>query len=332
MPSPSLPTLLSTALVARADLLDAKHQSALRLFNGFTEGWPDLSVDVYAGTALIHNYADRPLEGAPAVRAAQEMIRERLPWVHTIVVKVRHGADEDRRGRTVTGSAPDRKVREHGVWYAVDLSMHRDTGLFLDTRNLREWAIGNLKGRDVLNTFAYTGSLGVAAMAGGARRVVHLDLDRDFLNVAKTSYTLNGFPIDKPNFMVGDFFPLIQRLKRADETFDCIFLDPPFFTTTAKGTVDLAQDSARLVNKLRPLVRDGGWLVAVNNALFLSGREYLQTLETLCADGHLSIEALIPVAEDFTGYPGTQAGGPPVDPSPFNHATKIVVLKVTHAE
>jgi 23S rRNA (cytosine1962-C5)-methyltransferase len=197
LPSKNLNQLLANALTARADLLDAKHQSAVRLFNGFTEGWPDLAVDLYAGTALIHNYANRPLEGAPAVRLAQDMLREHFPWVHTLIVKVRHGSDEDRRGQMVFGSTPDRKVREHGVWYAVDLLMHRDTGLYLDTRILRQWTIKNLKGKLVLNTFAYTGSLGVAAMAGAAQRVIHLDLDRDFLNVAKTSYTMNGFPSEK---------------------------------------------------------------------------------------------------------------------------------------
>ena len=55
-------------------------------------------------------------------------------------------------------------------------------------------AQGHLAGKTVLNTFAYTGSLGVAARAGGAARVVHLDLSRAFLNVAKDSYARNGFP------------------------------------------------------------------------------------------------------------------------------------------
>jgi 23S rRNA (cytosine1962-C5)-methyltransferase len=182
----------------------------------------------------------------------------------------------------------------------------------------------------VLNTFAYTGSLGVAAMAGGASRVVHIDLDRAFLNLAKTSYTLNGFPIDKKDFQTGDFWPQVSRIKRLGESFGCALLDPPFFSTTGKGKVDLAQNSARLINKVRPLVDDGGWLVAVNNALFVSGAEYMQTLEALCADGHLQLERQIPVPQDFTGFPQTQAGGPPVDPAPFNHATKIAVLKVRH--
>jgi 23S rRNA (cytosine1962-C5)-methyltransferase len=79
--------------------------------------------------------------------------------------------------------------------------LNADSSLYLDTRLLRAWASEHLGGKRVLNTFAYTGSLGVAAQAGGAARVVQLDLNRRFLNLAKDSYTLNGFPIHKSDFM-----------------------------------------------------------------------------------------------------------------------------------
>jgi 23S rRNA (cytosine1962-C5)-methyltransferase len=226
------------------------------------------------------------------------------------------------------GTKPERRVREHGVWYALDLLMQRDASFYLDTRNLRAWAIAHLAGMSVLNTFAYTGSLGVAAMAGGAARVVQTDLKREYLNVAKTSYTLNGFPIVKADFLAGDFWTQISQMKRAGARFDCVFVDPPFFAATGKGTVDLVAQSHRVINKVRPLINDGGLLVAINNALFVSGAEYLHTLETLCADGYLAIEELIPVPPDCTGYPETRVRPPLVDPAPFNHSTKIAVLRV----
>jgi 23S rRNA (cytosine1962-C5)-methyltransferase len=326
---PELRDFLEGALAARNGLFDDRHQTGFRLFNGFTEGHPALVIDLYARTALIHNYADSPAAGQPAVQAAQEFLQTQLPWLQCIIVKTRNGrTPQEKQGKIVHGETPDRRVLEHGVWYALELLMQRDATFYLDTRNLRKWAIENLKSRTVLNAFAYTGSLGVAAQAGGAARVVHLDLNRAFLNVAKTSYTLNGFPIDKKDFQSADFWPQVNHLKRTGQTFDCIFLDPPFFAATAKGTVDLQNHSARLINKVRPLINDGGVLVAINNALFQSGRDYLQTLEALCADGYLQIETLIPIPEDFTGYPQTRAGSLPVDPAPFNHATKIAVLRV----
>jgi hypothetical protein len=52
----------------------------------------------------------------------------------------------------------------------------------------------------------------------------------------------------------------------------------------------------------------------------------MQTLADLCQDGYLSIWELIPVPQDFIGY--DQIRGPFIDPSPFNHSTKVAILDV----
>jgi len=310
-------------------LFDDQHRSALRIFNGFVEGCPDLVVDIYARTAVLFNYSERPEESLPMIRMAQTFLQDHFPWLIAGIMKTRNSPTlEERRGKFLFGKTPDRKVQEHGVWYAMDLCMNQDASLYLDTRNLRQWLIQHMSGKTVLNTFAYTGSLGVAACAGGAERVVQLDLNRSFLNLAKTSYTLNGFSIRKTDFIAGDFWAEVKRFKRAEQHFDCVVMDPPFYSATSKGSLDLNTDSARLINKLRPLVNDGGWLVAVNNALYVSGKKYLETLEELCADGYLKIAELIPVPEDFCGYAQAQNEVQLPDPAPFNHSTKIAVLEV----
>ncbi len=326
-PNENLPRLLDRAIAARTSLFDERHQAAFRLFNGFAEGWPTLVIDLYGATAVLYNHANPPEQGLPQIATAQALLQERFPWIHTIILKVRHTSSiPEQQGVLLAGSAPDRFIRERGVRYAVDLTINRDASLYLDTRNLRQWAIQQLSGKTVLNTFAYTGSLGVAAMAGGAARVVQLDLNRRFLNVAKTSYTLNGFPINKADFQTGDFWPVINRMKRAGERFDCVFVDPPIFAATAGGVVDLARNYTKVINKVRPLINDGGTLVAINNALFLSGREYMAMLEAICADGYVRIGELIPVPDDCTGRSHVSKAGQITDPTPFNHSTKIAVL------
>ena len=321
--------LLEKALTSRAHLFDTNHESAFRLFNGFTEGCADLVIDVYASTAVIHNYADDPEQGVALVQEAQNFLTTSLNWLRAGIVKTRNGKTQaEKCGKLLFGTEIDRKIKEHGVWYAIDLTLNRDASLYLDTRNLRKWIIENLKDKTVLNTFAYTGSFGVAALKGGASRVVQIDLNREFLDLAKSSYSLNGFPIQKGNLIARDFFEQVSNMKRLNNFFDCVIIDPPFFSTTAKGKVDQEKESARLINKVRPLINDGGYLVAINNALFASGKDYMQTLETLCKDGYLKIKELIPAPEDFTGYPETRAGSPITDPSPFNHSTKIAVLEV----
>ena len=312
---------------SRLALFGSPHESAFRLFNGFVEGCPDLVIDVYATTVVLQNYANNPDEGMLFVQEAKEILQNRLNWLHAGIVKTRNStSQEEKRGQLLFGASVDKKISEHGVWYALNLTLNRDASFYLDTRDLRKWLTENMQVKSVLNTFAYTGSFGVAALAGGASRVVQVDHNRQFLDLAKESYTLNGFSINRNDFLAQDFFPAVSRFKHSKQFFDCAILDPPFFSSSSKGKVDQVHESARLINKLRPLINDGGYLVAMNNALYVSGGEYIQTLETLCKDGYMKIKELIPVPDDFVGY--HRIGKPITDPAPFNHSTKIAILDV----
>ena len=329
----SFQSALAAALTARAALFDPRHETAFRLFNGFYEGWPALTADLYAKTLVLHNYADPPAESTALVDSAAEFYLDKLPWLQAVLVKSRHGETDDaKRGVLLSGETPDRFILENGVWYRIDLRLNQDSSFYLDTRHLREWLKANSAGKSVLNTFAYTGSLGIAARAGGAARVVQSDLSRQFLNIGKDSYVRNGFPVQTKDFVASDFWPHVSHLKRENTRFDCIVLDPPLFSRTRHGIVDLAGANARLINKVRPLVADGGTLITINNALYVSGAAYLQMLETLCADGgYLSVETLIPVPQDSLGYAGASSALP-ADPAPFSHPTKIAVLRVRRKE
>jgi 23S rRNA (cytosine1962-C5)-methyltransferase len=309
--------------------MDPAHETAFRLFNGFTEGCPDIVIDVYGDTAVLHNHADPPEKGSALVDVAMQSLRGALPWLRAALLKTRSGDSmQERRGRLLFGELPTQKIIEHDVWYALDLTLNQDASFYLDTRNLRRWALDHLAGKTVLNAFAYTGSLGVAALAGGATRVVQLDRNRRFLDLAKTSYRLNRLPVEEGDFLRGDFFRETAEFRRNRDRFDCVFIDPPFFASSSTGVIDQGNAGARLINKVRPLVADGGYLVAINNALYVSGSTYMRTLSRLCEEEYLRIVGLIPVPDDFTGYPGTRVGGYVTDPAPFNHPTKIAVLGI----
>ena len=251
MSTETLDQLLTQALAARTDLLDAEHVGALRLFNGFLEGCPDIVIDLYAQTAVIHNYADPPVRAQPLIPIAQAFIQRALPWVTAILLKTRNAtAPTGRQGRLLAGTTLAQKIREHGVGYALDLRLNQDASLYLDTRNLRRWALDNLGGKTVLNTFAYTGSLGVAAHAGGATRVVQMDLSQPFLELAKASMALNGWPVNQADFQASDFWSRIGHFKKASQRFDCVFVDPPLFAQTQHGRVDLMAHPERVINKV----------------------------------------------------------------------------------
>ncbi len=325
------PDLLLSALEKRQTWLTPPYERAFRLFNGYTEGLPGLRIEIFARTAVIFNLARPPERLSEPIRQAVNALPQHIPWLESILIKTRHAVDEEaRRGERVWGTHLATRIRENGVRYALDLRLNQDASFYLDTRPLRAWLKANAAGRSILNTFAYTGSLGVSALAGGASRVLQSDLNRRFLNLAKQSCTLNGLPVHKPDYLAGDFFAVTARLRRAKARFDVVILDPPFFSHTRHGRVDLQKNARALLNKVRPLVAPGGWLVAVNNALYLSGTSFMEILEDICAQGVLCLDRIIPIPEDCTGEPYAPTGGAPYpeDPSPFNHPTKIALLKM----
>jgi len=319
--------LLTAAFARRQPSNNSEHTEAVRIFNGFTEGDADFVLEIYGTTLVIHNYAKNPTEALPRIELELPFLREQFSWIDSILLKTRQTENHaDQCGTLLYGETLAHKIMEDGVWYALDLQVNSDVSFYLDTRHLREWLKANMKGRRVFNTFAYTSSLGVAAQAGGASRVFHSDRQRKYLEIAKKSYELNNFSVNPLNFGTNDFFKQVGHFKSAQALFDCLIVDPPFFSVTDKGRVDMINDNLRLLNKVRPLIANGGFLVAINNALYVSGEEFERTLATLCADGYLEIETRIPVPTDCVGINNATAW--PSDPTPYNHPTKIAILKV----
>lgn len=316
-----------------AALFTEPHTSALRVFNGFTEGDPSLSVELFARCAVLYDHSASPDgDGAKARSVADELTR-RWPWLDCVLWKRRNAEEPSvRNGFLLRGERAKLPsfIEESSVKYAVDLMLNRDASLYVDAASLRAWLRASCEGRSVLNAFAYTGSLGVAARAGGASRVVQVDRSAKFLALAKKSFALNGWAEpSRSDVIVDDFFRVVGRLKAQSLLFDVVVVDPPFFSHSTSGTVDLESDPLRMLDKAQPLVAHGGQVVLVNNALYLSGERWMEAIRSRCAKGYLSVREVIDVDERSRGraMDGSTSAWP-ADPAPFAHPTKIVVLDV----
>lgn len=324
---------LQLAAAARSASLTENPEGAFRLFNGFTEGIPDLVVDWMAGCAVIFNLARPPETLENLTAELLPWLRSHLPGLKAILLKTRHAANpEARRGELLWGDRLPEKLTENGIHYALDLRLNQDASFYLDTRPLRSWLVSQSAGKRVLNTFAYTGSLGIAALAGGALQVDQTDRSARFLQLAWRSSTLNCFNPSQMRCLSGDFFNITASLRRQGALYDLILLDPPFFSESSRGRVDLARNLPALINKVRPLGAHESSLVVVNNALFVSGQAFMAGLRALCQDGYMRIETCLDIPEDITGSPVLRSPNQPVNPAPFNHSTKIAVLRITRKD
>ena len=306
--------------------------NAYRLFNGFYEGAPGLVLDRYGPALVVMDHAELGMYDRVIGEIARWAIAN-LQGIEAVLYKQRQHPEEGmKQGRLLAGERLPAGISEHGVNYALDLQLHQDASFYLDTRLLRRWLLDHTAENRILNTFAYTGSLGVAAGAGGASLVVQTDINPKYLHIARQSWMINHLPTEQYQVIPGDFFRVAGRLRAEQRLFDCVILDPPFFSSTEAGTVDLLGGTTSLVNKVRPLVADQGYLVIINNALFLSGKDFIAELEALCQNPYITIEQTIPIPPDITGFPDTIVAHPPTDPAPFNHPTKIAILRFTRKD
>ncbi|MBT3346289.1 MAG: hypothetical protein HN712_04720 [Gemmatimonadetes bacterium] len=264
-----LPDAIRVASERRRTLHDDPDQTAYRLFHGYGEGYPGVTVDRYGDVALLSH----KVEVAPAMRdAAARALLERAP-VQRVIAKQYHAVDQGVRpvsvtqlyGEPITESV---EVRDHGLRFMTRLHTPESNGLFLDARPARAWIREHASGRRILNLFAYTGSLGVAAAAGGARSVVHVDNKKNPLEIARQNHVLNGLPIDDRSLLCGNVYAHLPRARKAGRLLDGIILDPPPQVPANTGRRrPEGQDYGQLSSLAAPVLASEGWLLCFFNRL-----------------------------------------------------------------
>jgi len=305
---------------------------AYRLVNGFFEELPGLVIDRYANSIVIKNHNRQPESQKDSVDQIVQILTNEIPEIDSILLKTRHSDDpEERKGRFLHGQTLPAEISEHNVRYALDLRLNQDDSFYLDTRNLRTWLRQNSQGKRVANFFAYTGSLGIAALAGEAVEVLQTDSSGDFLALVERSQKLNRYP-DTMRIWKNDYFKAVSRLKHSQALFDIVIVDAPFFSHSRFGAVDLQSANISLINKARPLVAHEGRMVVINNSLFVPGSQVIDEISQMSQSGYLSLDQIIEIPPDITGYPSSIRNAPPADPTPFNHPTKISILRITRKD
>lgn len=156
--------------------------------------------------------------------------------------------------------------REHRFW--VNLWDYLDTGLFLDHRETRKRVQAEAKGTRFLNLFAYTGSFGVYAAAGGASEVVQVDLSRTYLDWAAANLALNEFKNLRSRCVQSDTFSYLREARERKESFDLVVIDPPTFSNSKRmsGTFDIRRDHTALLQATLDVLSPGGVIWFSTNA------------------------------------------------------------------
>lgn len=254
--------LLGAAWERRRELHATADLDAYRVFHGHEEGWPSVVVERFGDVAVLTQTGDEPQD----VEAIADALCALHPFRYVVAKHAGRRNDPGQSGVTELRGAPVPRLTEAlelGVRYGVEPLAARNPGLYLDARPVRAWLLANSTGARVLNLFAHTGSLGIAAAMGGAASVVHVETQRRKLDRIRDNLARNELRIDDRDRVAEDAYRFLRRAARAGRTFDRVLLDPPPIAAYRGRERPRAGDLESLVPLAASVLAPGGRLVVL---------------------------------------------------------------------
>ncbi len=263
---------------------------AQRLFHGRGQAFPDythIAIDWLPPVVLVTLYQP---ESSMDVQALVRQIQRRIPQCRSIQVQYRYQA-----GNPVDCLAGEPMqqfiVTEQALKYHIRLGQTQNTGLFLDMKNGRRWVQLHSQGSNILNLFAYTCAFSVAAIAGGARQVVNLDMRRSALSMGRVNHRINEQDVSKVRFEAVNIFKSFSRIRKYGP-YDGMICDPPSYQ---KGSVDIARDYPKILRRIPEFMKPGSWIMLCLNSPHHDSQFLLQLVDTYCPACQF-VEAIRPPA------------------------------------
>ncbi|HEY4812035.1 MAG TPA: 16S rRNA (guanine(966)-N(2))-methyltransferase RsmD [Solirubrobacteraceae bacterium] len=111
--------------------------------------------------------------------------------------------------------------------------------------------LGDVEGASVLDLFAGTGALGIEALSRGAQRAVFVERDPRVARVVGANLDALGIPDAEGEVRRVDAFAGLRSAQVSKETYDLVFIDPPYRQAPEWGP----ELSVLLPSLLRPHAR-----------------------------------------------------------------------------
>ena len=304
-------------LSLRRAIIDPRSTDAFRLVHGASDQWDKVYIDVLSSYLL--SQSARPVEPAHSAEFTRltQLVSARGTYTKRLVSALQSATPGELSPTLALGTAaPERfPIRENGLLFGLSFAEGYSVGLFLDQRdNRRRLLTGHIAAgfplfesdfrsgqHQVLNTFAYTCGFSVCAATSGAR-TTSLDLSKKYLDWGKANFQLNRIDPSDHDFIFGDVFDWLKRLRKKSRVFDAILLDPPTFSRSKEfGAFRVEEDYGELVRRALPLLKPRGVLFASCNSGQWPAEAFLQTVKAAIASAKRRVaqEHYFPQPPDF---------------------------------
>lgn len=309
---------IAHAIRAAAELRYAVAKSpgttAFRIVNGGGDGLPGVTVDVYGEWLVValtspeaEAAREKILDAATTLGPRGVYVKSR-PKHASVIVDARR--EEFSPREAVRGeSAPESFViHELGLPYLVRLGDGLSTGIFLDQRENRRRVRELAGGARVLNLFAYTGAFTVAAVAGGARSSMTIDVSAGVIAWARQNLEGVGADAIQHIALEADALPWLKSAATRGDRFDLVLLDPPSFATTKKSRFSAEDDYRSTAAAALRVLAPGGRLLACTNHRGIPKVKFRRFLHEAARDAGRAVTQLkdLPDPIDFPAEPGSE--------------------------
>jgi 23S rRNA (cytosine1962-C5)-methyltransferase len=258
-------------------LVDNQNTNVYRLFFAEGDGLPGLVIDIYNKTAVIQAHSIGIHRNRSHIaNSIKELYNEKID---TIYYKSKDSLpaymEDEKQDEFLLGNKEEDVVIENGISFKVNWVEGQKTGFFIDQRYNRSLVGKYAKGRNVLNTYCYTGGFSIYAQASGAKEVHSVDSSKRAIELTDRNVALNDFKVPHVSHTI-DTMSFMDEID--DDKFDLIILDPPAFAKHKDVRHRAVQGYKRLNLSALRKIKSGGILFTFSCSQAIDQRIFESTI------------------------------------------------------
>jgi len=269
------------------------HTNACRLVHGEGDGLPGLIVDLYNGTAVVQAHSHGMHKDRKRIAEALHSI---VPNLHSVFYKSQSALNDSPSEYLLGGPGSSQIITEHDNKFHIDWKDGQKTGFFVDQRENRALLGTYSSGRNVLNTFCYTGGFSVYALKGGASVVHSVDVSGRAIEMTKSNLELNDFDPSRHECFTADSF---EFMNDRQDRYDLIVLDPPAFAKHKDSKHQAMKGYKRLNAEAMKIIRSGGIIFTFSCSQVVDRQLFYDTIVSAAIVAEREIKVL-----QHMGQPG----------------------------
>lgn len=170
--------------------------------------------------------------------------------------------------------------------FEIDPANGQKTGLYLDIMDNYQKVARLAPGKKVLDLFCNQGGFSLACALAGAKSVRAVDISEDATTAAAKNAELTGVKIETITANAFDF------LRKHDETYDLIILDPPSFTRNKKTVKDAMRGYKEIHLRALGMLNQSGILSTFCCSHHATRELFLESLRSAAVDGKRTLRMI----------------------------------------